>query len=40
MKLWQIWGVTLIVVAVFLALDSETSHRNAQMERCAHTRCI
>jgi len=40
MTLLKIWGVILIVTAAFLALDSETSHRKAEMERCAHTRCI
>jgi hypothetical protein len=40
MKILTIWGVILIVAAVFLLLDSETSHRQAEMERCAHVRCI
>jgi hypothetical protein len=40
MKLLTIWGVILIVAAAFLVLDSETSHHKAEMERCAHTRCI
>ncbi|MDR5776249.1 MULTISPECIES: hypothetical protein [unclassified Caballeronia] len=40
MSLLKIWGVVLIVAAVFLVIDSETSHRKAEMERCAHTRCI
>ncbi|TCK39682.1 hypothetical protein B0G84_2369 [Paraburkholderia sp. BL8N3] len=40
MKLWQIWGISLIVASAFLAIDSETSYRAAQMERCSHVRCI
>ncbi|SAK65804.1 hypothetical protein AWB80_03107 [Caballeronia pedi] len=40
MTLLKIWAVVLIVAAAFLALDSESSHRKAEMERCAHTRCI
>ncbi len=40
MTLLKIWAVILIVGAAFVALDSESALRNAQMERCAHTRCI
>ncbi|SOE82105.1 hypothetical protein SAMN05446927_5417 [Caballeronia arationis] len=40
MKLWQIVAITLVVASAFLAIDSETSYRQAEMERCAHVRCI
>jgi hypothetical protein len=40
MKLWQIWGVTLIVAAAYLVLASEMDYRAARSERCAVMHCI
>jgi hypothetical protein len=40
MKLWQIWGVTLIVAAVYLLIGAEMDYRAARAERCAVMHCI
>lgn len=40
LRLWQIVALTLVVAALFLAIDSETSYRKAQMDRCAVVHCV
>ncbi|MDR5824731.1 hypothetical protein [Caballeronia sp. LZ043] len=39
MKLWQIWGIILIVAGAYLLLCSEMDYRAARIERCAVVHC-
>jgi hypothetical protein len=38
-KLWQIWGITFLVAAAYLAICAEIDYRAARLERCTVVHC-